>query len=147
MLSHVAIATNNLDRATAFYDAVLAPLGVERIPSKYEKWAAWQRPGEAPKLWVSFPYNRLPASWGTGWMAAFTAPTRAAVDAAYAAAMARLYHLIRTNSGGSSTVRRPCRNWLFALAHRPAMKIPPSNRWSIPGCCEFPVRSGTFLAM
>jgi catechol 2,3-dioxygenase-like lactoylglutathione lyase family enzyme len=88
MFSHVTIGTNNLERAIAFYDAVLAPLGIERVPSKYEKWSAWQRPGEAPKLWVGFPYNRLPASWGNGWMAAFTAPTRAAVDAAYAAGMA-----------------------------------------------------------
>jgi catechol 2,3-dioxygenase-like lactoylglutathione lyase family enzyme len=88
MFSHLTIGTNNLERAMAFYDAVLAPLGIERVPSKYEKWAAWQRPGEAPKLWVGFPYNRLPASWGNGWMAAFTASTRAAVDAAYAAAMA-----------------------------------------------------------
>jgi len=37
---------------------------------------------------VGRPYNQLPASWGNGWMAAFTAPTRAAVNAAYAAAMA-----------------------------------------------------------
>src|SRR3954469_8749956 len=62
--------------------------GIERVPSKYEKWAAWQRPGEAPKLWVGCPYNRLPANWGNGWMAALSGPTRAGVDAAYAAAMA-----------------------------------------------------------
>ena len=68
---------------------MLAPLGIERVPSKYEKWAAWQRPGEAPKLWVNFPYNRLAASWGNGWMAALSGPTRAGVDAAYAAAMAK----------------------------------------------------------
>ena len=67
---------------------MLAPLCIERVPSKYENWAAWHRPGEAPKLWVGFPYNRLPASWGNGWMAALSAPTRAGVDAAYAAAMA-----------------------------------------------------------
>ena len=65
MFSHLTIGTNDLARAMAFYDAVLAPLGIERVPSKYEKWAAWQRPGEAPKLWVGFPYNRLPASWGS----------------------------------------------------------------------------------
>jgi hypothetical protein len=76
-----------LPRAVAFYDAVLA-LCIERVPSKYEKWAAWHRPGEAPKLWVGFPYSQLPASWGNGWMAALSAPTRAGVDAAYAAAMA-----------------------------------------------------------
>jgi catechol 2,3-dioxygenase-like lactoylglutathione lyase family enzyme len=88
MFSHLTIGTNDLTRACAFYDAVLAPLGIERVPSKYQKWAAWQRPGEAAKLWVGHPSNGLPASWGNGWMAAFTAPSRPAVDAAYAAALA-----------------------------------------------------------
>jgi catechol 2,3-dioxygenase-like lactoylglutathione lyase family enzyme len=88
MFSHVTIGTNDLARAAAFYDAVLAPLGINRVPSKFDKWAAWQRPGEAAKLWVGRPYNALPASWGNGWMAAFAAPSRAAVDAAFAAAVA-----------------------------------------------------------
>jgi catechol 2,3-dioxygenase-like lactoylglutathione lyase family enzyme len=88
MFSHLTIGTNDLARACAFYDAVLAPLGIERVPSKYRKWAAWQRPGEAAKLWVGHPFNGLPASWGNGWMAAFTAPTREAVDAAHVVALA-----------------------------------------------------------
>jgi hypothetical protein len=40
MFTHLTIGTNNLERdAMAFYDAVLAPLGIERVPSKYDKWA------------------------------------------------------------------------------------------------------------
>ncbi|MGH7865022.1 MAG: VOC family protein [Candidatus Binataceae bacterium] len=88
MFSHVTIGTDDLTRAIAFYDAVLAPLGIERVASKYAHSAAWQRPGEAAKLWVGRPFNGLPASWGNGCMAAFTAPSRVAVDAAYAAAIA-----------------------------------------------------------
>jgi catechol 2,3-dioxygenase-like lactoylglutathione lyase family enzyme len=88
MFSHLTIGTNDLARAIAFYDAILAPLGIERARGKFPGWASWNRPGEAVKLWVGRPYNQLPASWGNGWMAAFTAPTRAAVNAAYAAAMA-----------------------------------------------------------
>jgi catechol 2,3-dioxygenase-like lactoylglutathione lyase family enzyme len=88
MFSHVTIGTNDLARALAFYDAALAPLGIERVPSKYQTWASWQRPGEAAKLWVGRPYDQMPANQGNGWMAAIAAPTRAAVDAAYAAAMA-----------------------------------------------------------
>jgi len=88
MFSHLTIGTNDLARAIAFYDAILAPLGIERAPGKFPGWASWNRPGEAVKLWVGRPYNQLPASWGNGWMAAFTAPKRAAVNAAYAAAMA-----------------------------------------------------------
>lgn len=88
MFSHTTVGTQNLPRAIAFYDAVLAPLGIERVPSKYPNWAAWHRPGEPQKFWVGLPYNRLPAGVGNGCMVALIAPSRAAVDAAYAAAIA-----------------------------------------------------------
>jgi len=88
MFSHVTIGTGDLDRAVAFYDAALAPLGIERVPSKYQSWAAWRRPGEAATLWVGRPFDGRSAERGNGWMAAFAAPSRAAVDAAHAAAMA-----------------------------------------------------------
>jgi len=88
MFSHVTLGTHDLARAIAFYDAVLAPLGIERVPSKYLNWAAWQRAGEPDKLWIGRPFNGLPASWGNGCMTAFAAPSRVAVDAAYAAALA-----------------------------------------------------------
>ncbi|MBD0275071.1 MAG: VOC family protein, partial [Acetobacteraceae bacterium] len=88
MFSHVTIGASDLNRAAAFYDAALAPLGIERVPSKYQTWAAWRRPGEAATLWVGRPYDGRPAQRGNGWMAAFAAPSRAAVDAAHAAALA-----------------------------------------------------------
>jgi catechol 2,3-dioxygenase-like lactoylglutathione lyase family enzyme len=87
MFSHLTIGTRDLARAVAFYDVVLAPLGIERLPVKYPTWASWQRPGEAPKLWVGLPFNNLPAHSGNGWMAAFSAFNRKAVDEAYAAAI------------------------------------------------------------
>ena len=37
MFSHVTIGTNDLDRAAPFYDAVLSPLGIERLPGNYGK--------------------------------------------------------------------------------------------------------------
>jgi catechol 2,3-dioxygenase-like lactoylglutathione lyase family enzyme len=88
MFSHLTVGTHDLVRAAAFYDAVLSPLGIERVPGKYENWAAWQRPGEAAKFWVGRPFDQLPASTGNGCMVAFLAPSRAAVDAAHAAALA-----------------------------------------------------------
>jgi catechol 2,3-dioxygenase-like lactoylglutathione lyase family enzyme len=87
MFSHVMVGTRDLNRASAFYDTVLAPLGIERVASKYENWAAWHRPGESAKFWVGRPFNGQPASCGNGSMTAFSAPSRAAVDAAYAAAI------------------------------------------------------------
>jgi catechol 2,3-dioxygenase-like lactoylglutathione lyase family enzyme len=88
MFSHMTIGTSDLERAIAFYDAVLKPLGIVRTGSKYPKWAAWHRPGEQGVLWVGLPYDGQPASNGNGWMAALMAPSRQAVDAAYAAAIA-----------------------------------------------------------
>ena len=88
MFSHVTFGTHDLEQAIAFYDATLAPLGIERVSKKYPNWAAWQRPGEESTFWVGIPYNREPASAGNGCMVAFAAHSRAAVDAAYAAAMA-----------------------------------------------------------
>src|SRR5262245_30440159 len=87
MFSHVMIGTRDPDRAWAFYDTVLAPLGIERVKSKYENWAAWEVPGQGGKFWVGRPYDGKPAVAGNGCMVAFVAPTRAAVDAAYAAAI------------------------------------------------------------
>jgi catechol 2,3-dioxygenase-like lactoylglutathione lyase family enzyme len=87
MFSHMTIGASDLPRAIAFYDAVLAPLGIERLPVKYATWASWQRPGEAPKLWVGLPFNKMPAHPGNGWMAAFSASSKKAVDEAYAAAI------------------------------------------------------------
>jgi catechol 2,3-dioxygenase-like lactoylglutathione lyase family enzyme len=87
MFSHVMIGTRDLARASAFYDAVLAPLGIKRIKERYEKAAAWEQPGETAKFWVGIPFNEQPASAGNGSMTAFLAPSRAAVDAAYAAAI------------------------------------------------------------
>jgi catechol 2,3-dioxygenase-like lactoylglutathione lyase family enzyme len=87
MFSHMTIGTRDLARAVAFYDVVLKPLGIERLPVRYPNWASWQRPGEAPKLWVGLPFNKMPAHSGNGWMAAFSASSRNAVDEAYAAAI------------------------------------------------------------
>ena len=89
MFSHVTIGTQDFSRAVAFYDAVLEPLGIQRLPgTKYPGWASWQRVGGTEKLWVGKPQDGQPASHGNGWMVAFTAPSRTAVDAAYAAAIA-----------------------------------------------------------
>jgi catechol 2,3-dioxygenase-like lactoylglutathione lyase family enzyme len=89
MFSHVTIGTQDLARALTFYDAALAPLGIQRVPgTKYTGWARWQRAGQAETLWVGKPQNGQPATHGNGWMVAFTAPGRAAVNEAYAAAIA-----------------------------------------------------------
>ena len=89
MLSHVTIGTNDLQSAIRFYDAALAPLGLERGESPWATWAMWRKPGEYyPMLWVGQPFDLTKAETGNGWMAAFLAETKSAVHAAYEAALA-----------------------------------------------------------
>jgi catechol 2,3-dioxygenase-like lactoylglutathione lyase family enzyme len=90
MFSYVSIGTRNLDRAIAFYDAVMAPLGHARI-NGYDpdaRSAAWGLDDPGPHLWVTLPFDGQPAAPGNGTMVSFLADTRAAVDAFHAAALA-----------------------------------------------------------
>lgn len=90
MFSYVALGTTDLPRAVAFYDAVLALLGHQRIDN-YDPGAtsaAWGLDDPGPHLWVTLPFDGHPASTGNGTMVSFLAPTRTAVDAFHAAALA-----------------------------------------------------------
>ncbi|WP_270937109.1 VOC family protein [Falsiroseomonas oryzae] len=89
MLSHVTLGTNDLDRAVAFYDRVLAPLRLARADWNAEAgYAGYAVPGtEAMPFWLMRPIDGHPATVGNGTTVAFEAPDRATVDAVHAAAM------------------------------------------------------------
>tara|TARA_R110002153_G_scaffold2340_3_gene11442 strand:+ start:4332 stop:4715 length:384 start_codon:yes stop_codon:yes gene_type:complete len=86
IFTHVTVGTNDLDQARAFYDNVLATLGYKRITDLGEEGSIW---GEnAPSFFVLKPINGQPASIGNGGMVSFEAPSRSAIDAFHAAALA-----------------------------------------------------------
>ena len=87
MFSHVTMGTHNLDRAAAFYDAALAPLGIVRVPWEVCELGC-RSVRESRRYLVGRPYNQLPASWATASPAAFAARSRREVEAAHAAAIA-----------------------------------------------------------
>ena len=91
MFSHVTVGTNHLARAIAFYDALLAPLGLRQravTPDGGPPAACWEMQGTAlPRFYAYSPYDGMPATTGNGSMIAFLAPSPAAVDAAHAAGM------------------------------------------------------------
>ena len=93
MFSHITVGTRNLTRATAFYDALLSPLGlVQRmvVPDGGPPAACWINPAERlPRFFVYVPFDGNPASAGNGTMIAFLAESPDAVNCAYAAAMAQ----------------------------------------------------------
>ena len=92
MFSHITVGTNDLVKSSAFYDALLLPLGLQRrhvTPDGGPPAACWVSPGSTlPRFYVYMPFNRTAASVGNGSMVAFLAPGTDAVDAAYAAGIA-----------------------------------------------------------
>lgn len=89
MFSHVTVGTNDLAVASAFYDAVLAPIGIRRrqvIPDGGPPSACWvSSKSTLPRFYVYVPFDRALASVGNGSMVAFLAPTAEAVNASYLA--------------------------------------------------------------
>lgn len=85
MLHHVSLGTNDIERARAFYDAALEPLGFVRVWS-FDDAVGYGRPGGGDRLALKLrPGARAP---GPGFHLAFGAPSRAAVAAFHAAALA-----------------------------------------------------------
>jgi catechol 2,3-dioxygenase-like lactoylglutathione lyase family enzyme len=87
MFLYITIGCNDLARAKRFYDAVMPPLGYGLRGQDVSEIG--YGPPDAPRtpFWVTLPFDGKPASIGNGSMPAFDAPTRAAVDAFYKAAL------------------------------------------------------------
>ena len=86
VLGHLSFGVESLERASAFYEKVLAPLGYVRVWASddavgfgesggADRFALIARPGQA-------------AAPGAGFHLAFLAPSQSAVDAFHAAAIA-----------------------------------------------------------
>ncbi len=87
MIGYVTIGTNDLPRATAFYDALLAPLGIKRIMD-FGRGYAWGTAMDKPALGVMIPFDQQPAQPGNGTMTAIVVDSPQKVDEAYARALA-----------------------------------------------------------
>jgi len=92
LFSHVTVGCRDLNKATAFYDAVLIPLGLKQrvvTPDGGPASACWITPGSTlPRFYVYIPFDGKPANAGNGSMVAFAAPSTEAVDAAHAGGIA-----------------------------------------------------------
>ncbi len=87
MLSHVSLGVSELDRSAAFYDALLAPLGVVRVWSHHNA-VGYGLPDGPDKLALFHrPDEIRPLAAGAGFHLALFAPNEAAVQAAHAAAL------------------------------------------------------------
>jgi len=85
MLSHVSLGTNDADRAAAFYDPVLAVLGIRKI---CERDGSVDYGVAKTVFSLERPSDGRPASVGNGVHIAFDAGSRAQVDEFYRVALA-----------------------------------------------------------
>jgi catechol 2,3-dioxygenase-like lactoylglutathione lyase family enzyme len=96
MFSYICLGTNDLARATRFYDATLGVLGYQRCDvSGEEHWDGWQGWGTYEQqgavqlaLWVCLPFDGKPATAGNGSMVALATRSWQQVEDFHAAALA-----------------------------------------------------------
>ena len=81
MIGYTTLGTVDLERAKAFYDAVLAPLGGRRTLT-YERSQYYGGPGRGAMLGVVLPFDGQAASTGNGVMVALSADSAAAPSSA-----------------------------------------------------------------
>jgi len=123
MLLYATLGTNDLDRAVAFYDALLGALGHARLPDGPEGWAGWgQDYDQGFGLWLCAPFDGAPARAGNGGMLALRVARADLVDRAYAAGMAAG----GTDEGGPGL--RPHYSPTFYVAY---LRDPDGNKLSL----------------
>src|SRR4051794_36640748 len=83
MIGYVTLGTNDLPKATAFYDKLLATLGAKRVYEIPEKLVAWGSSAHAPSLGVIIPADGKAATRGNGTMVALAVDTNDKVDRVY----------------------------------------------------------------
>jgi catechol 2,3-dioxygenase-like lactoylglutathione lyase family enzyme len=86
MIGYVLLGTNDLPRAAAFYDALLAEIGASRFMES-ERFIGWAVAPDKPSLGVIKPLDGSPATVGNGTMIALALDSNAKVDALHRKAL------------------------------------------------------------
>ena len=82
-ISHITLGTNNPARAAEFYDRVLPVLGFLRLPKSPDKPPTYAKNNTFPYIYIYYPEDGRPATWGNGTHIAFVAETHDAVQNFY----------------------------------------------------------------
>lgn len=86
MIGYVTLGTNDLPRAAAFYDALLAEIGAKRLYD-FDRGIAWGVAMDKPSLGIMKPFDGKPATVGNGVMAAIIVDSREKVARVHAKAL------------------------------------------------------------
>ena len=89
MYSHFTLGSNDLEKSKTFYDPVLNNLGLVLLSGDADKDYLMYglENGDFPHLFVSRPFDDLPATWSNGFHLAFNADSQASVEGFYESAM------------------------------------------------------------
>jgi predicted lactoylglutathione lyase len=87
MIGYVTLGTNDLARAAAFYDALLAEIGGKRFMEN-EQFIAWTNSETSPGIGLTKPFDGKAATVGNGVMVALQMDSKEMVDKVYAKAIA-----------------------------------------------------------
>ncbi len=87
MIGYATLGTNDLPRAAAFYDALLAEVGAKRLWTA-DRGIAWGVSMDKPSLAVMKPYDGQAATPGNGSMIGLVVLEPQAVNAVHAKALA-----------------------------------------------------------
>ena len=82
MIGYMTLGTNDLPRAAAFYDALLAEIGAKRLMD-FGTGIAWGRSMNRCSLGIMQPCDKRPAKVGNGVMTAIVVDSRETVDRVY----------------------------------------------------------------
>ncbi len=83
-LCHISLGSNNLSKASVFYDALLATLDIFRVV-EHEQAIAYGK--GYPTFWLQIPFDQQPASIANGSHIGFMATSKEQVDNFYRTAI------------------------------------------------------------
>ncbi len=86
MIGYITVGTNDMDRAAAFYDALLAEMGAKRAMES-DRFVGWSSAEGSPMFMIIKPADGNDAKAGNGNMVAFHAGSNDNVNALYAKAI------------------------------------------------------------
>jgi len=88
MIGYITLGTNDLNRAVAFYDQLLAVLGASRFMEDPGHFVAWAVAPNQTALSVTTPFDGRPATHGNGTMVALAVDSKEKVHEVYDKAIA-----------------------------------------------------------
>ena len=80
VIGFVMVGTNDLEKSSKLYDAILAHLGMKRVTITERYIGYGYSEDDGAKFYITKPHNKENATAGNGTMVALTGKTKEAVD-------------------------------------------------------------------